>query len=230
MIIGIYWIIMIFSIITLFPEIFAPILNHSILKHAQAKKLTEIRIVNPRDFATDKYKTVDDHPFGGGVGMILKVDILTAAIKAAKQAKPGLRTWTILLDPKGQTYTQALARSLITYDHLILVSGHYEGVDFRITKFVDQTISIGNYILTGGEIPALVMVDSITRLLPGVLKPEATNQESFTKDSLEAPQYTRPRSFRNLDVPQILLSGDHKKIQAWQKTQSSRLTRRKPQV
>lgn len=197
------------TILTLFPDVFVPLLQASILKKAQAKKLVTINVVNIRDYTQDSYKTVDDRPYGGGVGMILRIDILARAISA--QAK-GYR---ILLAPHGNRYTQKAAKALSKKEHIILICGHYEGVDARIEDLVDEIISIGDYVLTGGEIPAMVLTDSITRLIPGVLKEGVTSSESFENNLFEYPQYTRPQEFKGKKVPEVLLSGDHKKIEEW---------------
>ncbi|MEK7577018.1 MAG: tRNA (guanosine(37)-N1)-methyltransferase TrmD [Patescibacteria group bacterium] len=210
-----------FSIITLFPDMFTSPFAYSIIKRAVEKNQIHIDIVNLRDFSTDAYKSVDDRPYGGGAGMILRVDIIDKALKSIKKGH------TILLDPGGTPYKQSMAKQLATtYDHIILLCGHYEGIDERVRSLVDQEISIGDYVLTGGEIPTLVVVDSVTRLLTGVLsKPEATVHESFTEALLEYPQYTRPASYKDQTVPEILLSGDHKKIAAWQKAQAIKKTK-----
>lgn len=206
------------SILTLFPEMFIGPFNQSIIKKAQEKNLVEINLVNIRDFATDTHKTVDDRPYGGGVGMILKVDILQKALSS--QGK-GHR---ILLSPKGKRYTQVDAKRLSREKHLILICGHYEGVDARIENYVDEIISIGDYVLTGGEIPAMAVTDAVTRLIPGVLKKEATQNESFQQALLEYPQYTRPEAFRGQKVPEILLSGNHAQIANWRKAQQRKVT------
>lgn len=212
---------MIITILSLFPEIFSPVFNSSILKRAQNKKLVKFQYVNIRDFATDKHRTVDDRPYGGGPGMIMRVDILEKAIQKVKikNKPPDFCEKVVLLDPKGKIFSQAVARKYARLDHLVLVCGHYEGVDERIKYFVDEIISIGKYILTGGEIPAMVIADSVVRLLPGVLeKKEALEFESFRKKGyLEYPQYTRPRIYKGYSVPPVLLSGNHQKITEWRK-------------
>ncbi len=196
--------------------------DQSIINRAIDKKLITIDYINIRDFAKDSYKTVDGHPYGGGVGMILRVDVVDSAIKSVKSQKSKV----ILLDAGGTPYTQQTARRLSTFDHLILICGHYEGVDERIRSLVDEEISIGDYILTGGEIPAMVLIDSVTRLIPGVLgKPEATIHESFSERLLEYPQYTEPQEYENMRVPPVLLSGNHKKIADWRKRESLKRTR-----
>lgn len=208
------------TILTLFPEMFKGPFEYSIVKRAKVKKIITIDIVNIRDFATDRHKSVDDRPYGGGAGMILRVDIVDKALQSVKRKGESKKSKTILLDPGGMPYTQRKARELSKIDHLILVCGHYEGIDERIRGLVDSEISIGDYVLTGGEIPAMVIVDSITRLLPGVLKKrEATTFESFAGQHLllEYPQYTKPRVFKGKEVPEILTSGNHKNIETWKR-------------
>lgn len=234
------------TILTLFPEVFTPIFSTSILKHAQEKKLVEVNVVNIRDFAEDKHKTVDDKPYGGGVGMVMRVDILAKAIHAACHPreggdpinnKPYSNKWipgqarndkekVVLLDPKGKQYTQVVAKEYSTLDHLILVCGHYEGVDARIERYIDERISIGDFILTGGEIPAMGIADSIIRLIPGVLPKGATISETFEENFIEFPQYTRPDVFEGQKVPQVLLSGNHKEIENWRKEQQIASTKK----
>ncbi|MBI4064787.1 tRNA (guanosine(37)-N1)-methyltransferase TrmD [Candidatus Gottesmanbacteria bacterium] len=223
---------MFISILTLFPQMFGGIFDESIIRRAREKQIVDIKIINIRDFAEDRYKSVDDHPYGGGVGMILRVDIIWKAIEFAKKQYPRTKAYTLLLDPAGTPYTQNLARSFSNQKHIILICGHYEGVDERIYSLIDQSVSIGDYILTGGEIAAMVVVDSITRLLPGVLaKKEATSIESFVQNSnktrtIEYPQYTRPFTFRKLSVPPILLSGNHQKVAIWKKEQTLARTKK----
>ncbi len=208
------------SILTLFPDMFSGPFGQSIIKRAADKKLITIEYVNIRDFATDKYKTVDGHPYGGGIGMILRVDVVDRALKSIEKGH------TILLDAGGTPYTQKKAKELANVDHLILICGHYEGVDERVRSLIDEELSIGDYVLTGGEIPAMVVVDSVARLISGVLaKPEATIHESFTQASLEYPQYTEPRIYNALAVPPVLLSGNHKKIDEWRKRESLKRTK-----
>lgn len=215
---------MIITILTLFPEIFPPIFNHSILGRAQKKGLLKIRLVNIREYARDRHKSVDDRPYGGGVGMIMRVDVVECAISTVKSQisnpKSKFKEKIILLDPRGKQFNQSKAQSFAKLDHLILVCGHYEGIDERITGFVDEKISVGKYILTGGEIPSMVITDAVARLIPGVFRrAEATRNESFGKEKyLEEPQYTRPEIYKGLRVPKILLSGDHEKILNWKKS------------
>lgn len=219
------------SIITLFPEVFDPILNSSILKRAQKKGKVTFDLINLRDFGEGKHQVVDDKPYGGGPGMVLKPDILTRALKSILNP-----TKTILMSASGYPYKQKKALELSKLDHLVIICGHYEGVDQRfIDKYADEEISIGDYVLTGGEIPAMVIIDSITRLIPGVLeKPEAVMNESFsiyTLDPipytlLEGPQYTRPEEFDGQKVPEVLLSGNHEEIAKWRKEKSLEKTKK----
>lgn len=205
------------TILTLFPEMFDGPLNYSIVKRAKEQGLVTMNLVNIRDFASDSYKTVDDHPYGGGTGMIMKVDVIDRALQHVTRNTQHVTTKKILLDPRGKPYNQKKARELAKLDHLVLICGHYEGVDERVSSLVDERISIGPYILTGGELPAMIIADSITRLLPGVLsKSDAVKNESFSETmKLEHPQYARPRTYKKLSVPVVLLSGDHKKIRTW---------------
>lgn len=201
------------DILTLFPEIFDSIFNWSIIGRAVNKKLVELNCINIRDFSKDKHRKVDDYPFSGGPGMVMKPEPIYDAIDSIR----GDYSKVIYLSPKGKVYDQETANRLSNEDHLVLLCGHYEGIDNRIIEnYVDEVISIGDYVLTGGEIPAMVLIDSIVRLIPGVL----TSEESFIEEShynglLEYPQYTRPREFKGYSVPSILLSGDHKKIEEW---------------
>lgn len=216
------------SIITLFPEVFDSILNTSILNRAQQKGKVEFELINLRDFGEGKHKVVDDRPYGGGAGMILRADILTKALKSITLHSTTVEHIVILASASGKPYNQKRAKELSKLGHIILVCGHYEGVDQRfIDKYVDEEISIGDYILTGGEIPAMVIVDSIVRLIPGVLKKEeATQNESFSENLLEGPQYTRPEKIEGKKVPEVLLSGNHSEIEKWRKEKSLEKTKR----
>ncbi len=207
-------------VITLFPEIFDQILSSSILKKARAKKLIKINLINPRSFATDKHKTVDGKPYGGGAGMVLKVDILNKAL-AGIHPKP----YTILLAASGKKYTHKNARDLAKKKNIALICGHYEGVDARIEKYVDEIFSIGDYVLTGGEIPAMVLIDSVTRFIPGVINPKSPQDESFEKGLLEYPQFTRPEVYNGDPVPSVLLGGNHEEIQKWRHEESLKRTK-----
>ncbi|PKK95422.1 MAG: tRNA (guanosine(37)-N1)-methyltransferase TrmD [Tenericutes bacterium HGW-Tenericutes-5] len=208
------------TILTLFPEMVEPLLNSSILKRAQEKKLVKFEIVNFRDFSTNKHKTVDDTPYGGGSGMVLAVEPIFYALESLE--KPNHK---ILLSPQGSTFTQNKAKELLKEEHLTFICGHYEGFDERVLEFVDEEISLGDFVMTGGEIASLAMIDAIVRLIPGVLG----SQESFENDSfydglLDYPQYTKPREFKGLKVPDVLLSGDHAKIDKWREEMSKKKT------
>jgi tRNA (guanine37-N1)-methyltransferase len=218
-----------FHFLTLFPEVFGPVLGASLLGKAQKRSLVRYRTHQIRDFSEDKHRTVDGTPYGGGEGMLLRADVLFRAWKKALPRKSP-RARTLLLSPQGRPLTQARAKELVRdYRKLVLVCGHYEGVDERfIEKCVDEEISIGDYVLTGGELPALVVADVLTRLIPGVVG----NGRSLTEDSLEGdllkyPQYTRPKIFEGLGVPDVLLSGNHAKIAEWRQSERVRRTREK---
>lgn len=214
------------SILTLFPEMFKGPFEHSIVKRAIDKKIVEIELVNIRDFGIGKHKIVDDKPYGGGLGMILRVDVLEKAIAKAKDKRLNPQDQrVILLDPQGSTFKQKKAREFSKLDHLILVCGHYEAVDARLDNFVDEKISVGDFIVTGGEIPAMIITDSVIRLLKGSLKENVTNIESFSP-FLEYPQYTRPKVYKNYSVPNTLLLGNHRKINEWRKTAAIKQTKK----
>ena len=213
------------SIITLFPQMFQSPFDYSIVKRAIDDKKVQINFIDIRDFGLGKHKTVDDKPYGGGFGMILKVDVLKKALDQAIDKKLDKKEQKIvLLSASGDLYTQNTAKKLSGLKHLILICGHYEGVDERIKKFIDREISVGEFVLTGGEIPAMIIADSVIRLVPGVLKEGVTEIESHSsKNILEHPQYTRPENFEGLRVPPILLSGNHEAIKKWQQTNSKKL-------
>ena len=203
------------TILTLFPEMFQGPFDYSIVKRAKDQEKVVINLINIRDFANDKYRSVDDHPYGGGTGMIMRVDVIDRALQNRKGRK-------ILLDPRGTPFSQAKAREFAKLEHLILICGHYEGVDERVNELIDESISIGNYVLTGGELPAMVITDTVIRLLPNVLKKEATQNESFSVSrTVEYPQYTRPKEYNGIHVPEILLSGNHQKIEDWKKNNTT---------
>ncbi len=211
-----------FNIITIFPHIFESYFSESIVGRASAKKLIDIKVKNLRDFTSDKHKTVDDSPFGGGAGMVLKVQPIYDCVgflkKKIKDKKE--KTRVILFSAKGKRYTQSDAKRLAKYENLIMICGRYEGVDERVAKYIaDEEISIGDYVLTGGEIPAMIVVDSIARLIPGVLgNDESSRDESHREIGyLEHPQYTRPEIFNDWKVPGVLLSGNHEEIEKWRK-------------
>lgn len=212
------------SILTLFPEMFCGPFDASIIKRAKTKGIVTIEFVNIRDFGIGAHKIVDDKPYGGGHGMILRVDVLGKAITKTKDKRLARRDQKIiLLDPHGKTFNQKMAKKLSRFTHLILVCGHYEGVDNRIEEFVDETVSVGDFIVTGGEIPAMLVTDAVVRLYKGTLRREATANESFSP-YLEYPQYTRPSTYKNLSIPKILLSGNHKKIDVFRQNQSVKNT------
>jgi len=220
------------SIITLFPEMFTGPFDASIIKRARTQEKIQIEYIQLRDFASDHYKSVDDHPYGGGTGMILRVDVVDRAIAYAASTMSTNAQKIISLDPQGTPYTQTIAKSLSAIEHIIVLCAHYEGVDERIRDLVDMEISIGDYVLTGGEIPAMAIIDSIVRLIPGVLsKSNATTHESFEEGLLEYPQYTRPDIYKNTPVPAILLSGNHKDIATWRKQEAIiRTKKRRPDL
>ncbi|MDD2901158.1 MAG: tRNA (guanosine(37)-N1)-methyltransferase TrmD [Syntrophales bacterium] len=214
---------MLIELLTLFPDFFSSPLSQSMLQRAQSQGAVEFRILNLRDFTEDRHRVVDDRPFGGGPGMVLKIEPLVRAIRAVRDQDPEVRV--ILLSPRGFLLTQDKAKELAELKHLLLICGHYEGVDDRLRFFVDTELSIGDYILTGGETPALVVVDALTRLLPGVLGGEgAVEEESFETGLLEYPHYTRPRDFEGHEAPEILLSGDHQRIARWRREEALRRT------
>lgn len=217
------------DILTLFPQMFTGPFAESIVKRAQEKGLVKITIHNLRKWTKDRHKTVDDRPYGGGVGMVLMIEPVYQALKELKNKN----TKTILLTPQGKPFAQKKANQLCKEKHLIFICGHYEGVDERIRQHLqDEEISIGDYILTGGELPAMVVIDSLVRLIPYVLEKEAAVElESFSKDLLEYPQYTRPENFHGWKVPKVLLSGNHEEIKKWRREQSLKRTRtRRPDL
>ena len=210
------------SILTLFPEFFDGFLNNSIIKRAIAKEQVEIEIVNIRDYTLDKYGRVDSAPVGGGAGLIMKCQPVLDCLKAVRKDN----SHVILLSPRGKTYNQARARDFAAnYNHLVIICGHYEGTDERINKYVDELVSIGDYILTGGEIGAEIISDSIIRLLDNVIAPESIVDESFENGLLEYPQYTEPFEYEGDKIPDILYSGNHTAIDKWRKKQSLKLTK-----
>jgi tRNA (guanine37-N1)-methyltransferase len=219
-----------FTVITLFAGMFESPLAHSILKRAREKHLIDVRFVDPREFTSDKHRTVDDTPYGGGQGMVMKPEPLVAAIEAAK--KNLKRPRVILLSPQGRLFDQAEAARLARDEEIVLVCGRYEGVDERVKAFVDEELSVGDYTLSGGELPALVVIDAVARLVPGVLgNAQSPEEDSFSDGLLEYPQYTRPEEFRDMRVPEVLISGDHEKIRRWRAEASANLTReRRPDL
>jgi len=224
------------DILTLFPEICRAPVSESIMKRAQDKRLVDLHIHNLRDWTTDKHHVVDDAPFGGGQGMVMKAEPIFAAVEdlqtqtsnAQRSTPSKQKSKVILMSPAGRRFDQQIAAQLAQQSHLIVISGHYEGVDHRVVEhLIDLEISIGDYVLTNGAIAAIVLVDSIVRLLPGTLGHEqSAADDSFSNDLLEAPQYTRPADFRGWKVPEVLLSGNHAEIAKWRKEQAVRRTRK----
>ncbi len=216
-----------FTVVTLFPEMFESVLGASMLGRARERGLVQVDFVNPRDFTHDRHRTADDSPYGGGPGMVMKVEPLVAAIEAAGAGH------RVLLSPGGAPLVQARVRALAGLDHIVLVCGRYEGIDERVTEeCIDEELSLGDFVLTGGELGALTIIDAVSRYVPGVLgEATSTDEESFSDGLLEYPQYTRPQEFRGRAVPEILLSGDHGKIRAWRRRQSLlRTARRRPEL
>ncbi len=213
-----------FDILTLFPDMFSSPLRDSILGKAIEKGLIQIRTINIRDFSLDKHQVVDDSPYGGGQGMVMKVEPIARALESVKSQNPSVRT--IYLTPQGKPFSQDLARRLSTQPHLILLCGRYEGVDERVRElFTDEEISIGDYVLTGGELAAMVLIDAVSRLIPGVLGSDRSAEEdSFFNFLLEYPQYTRPFDFRGRCVPEVLLSGNHSAIALWRRKEALKRT------
>jgi len=224
-----------FDIITIFPEAFKPYFNTGMIWRAKKKKLAKINLHNLRDYTTDNHKTVDDRPYGGGPGMILKVEPICRALRALEikdqRSKIKKRRKIIMMDPGGKKFDQKMAKKYSKLNNIVFLCGRYEGFDRRVEKFIDEKVSVGDYVLTGGELPAMTVVDAVTRLIPGVLnKEESLFEETHSKKGyIEYPQYTRPEILRikdqgskikGLKVPKVLLSGDHKKIKEWRKKHS----------
>jgi len=228
------------DVVTIFPELFAPMLGVSILKRAQEQGRVEVKVHNLRDYTTDKRRTVDDRPYGGGPGMVMKPEPMFAAVEALETLSHGIRRRAdrsecqiVLMAPQGEPLTHALAQELSGLRHLVILCGHYEGVDERIrSQIAHREVSIGDYVLTGGELPALVLIDCVVRLIPGVLgHQDATREESFSNGLLEYPQYTRPATFRGMDVPTVLRSGDHEQVGVWRRLQAlARTLTRRPDL
>jgi tRNA (guanine37-N1)-methyltransferase len=217
------------DVLTLFPAMFAGPLDESIIKRAREAGVLDLQIHNLRDWAHDRHKTVDDRPFGGGPGMLLKPEPIFEAVEQLARDN----TRVVLLAPAGRTFSQAVARDLSRVEHLLLVTGHYEGYDERVREqLADDELSIGDYVLTNGALPAMVIIDAVTRLLPGVLgDDESSEDESFSRGLLEYPQYTRPAEFRGMKVPEVLLSGDHVEIAKWRSGQARLRTKeRRPDL
>ena len=210
------------DILTLFPEMFSP-LKESIIKRAVEDGKIEINITNIRDYANPPHYRCDDMPFGGGAGMVMMCEPLFKAIESVKQENSKI----FYMSPRGKVFNQSLARVMSKFEHIVLLCGHYEGIDQRVIDYFNiEELSIGDYVLTGGEIPAMVVADSIIRLIPGVIREESTMEESFSDNLLEYNQYTRPAEFRGMSVPEVLLSGHHKNIEDWRREQSLEITKR----
>ena len=215
-----------FDVLTLFPEMFAPV-EQSIIGRAEKNNLIELNLINFREFSKDKQKHVDDCPYGGGAGMVIKPDVIYDAYRSIVD-KLDYKPKLIYLTPQGKVFNQKMARELANEKHLILPCGHYEGIDQRVLdKVVDEEISIGDYVLTGGELPAMVLIDAISRNIDGVLDDESLVDESFNNDLLEYPQYTRPEVFMGEKVPEVLLSGHHANIEKWRREKSLEITKKK---
>lgn len=231
------------SIVTLFPEFIEQYAGFGIIARAIKNKLIRLRAVNLRGFAIDKRGTVDDRPYGGGLGMVLRPDVVIKAIQkmrakvsAVSKTKPAKKTHVVLMTPQGKPFTQAIARKLSKYDHLVFISGRYEGFDERVRKFVDEEISVGDYVLMGGELPALVISEAVLRLVPGVLgKDDSADKESFTEAMLEFPQYTKPEvlevkvngKVKKMPVPKVLLSGHHLNVEKWRSEEALKRTKKR---
>jgi tRNA (guanine37-N1)-methyltransferase len=219
-----------FDIVTLFPDCFTSVLNTGLIGKALAKQIAFVHLINPRDFTTDKHRKVDDEPYGGGVGMLMKPEPIFAAVESLPILH---RREVILMSPQGQTMNQPLLRELATnYDQLVVICGHYEGVDERVLHLIDREVSLGDFILTGGEIPAMALMNGVVRLLPGTVgKVESLTAESFEEGLLDYPQYTRPAVYRGWKVPDVLLSGNHAEIAKWRYEQQIARTRlRRPDL
>lgn len=219
------------SILTLFPDMFQGPFDASIIKRAKEKKLVEIEYVKIRDFGIGKHKVVDDTPYGGGIGMVMRVDVLHEAIEQTKKSflqqfnNTEIKQWVVLTTASGKQFKQSKAKEYAKIDHLIIICGHYEGIDERISQYIDEEISIGDFVVTGGELPAMLIADSVIRLLPGVITEGAAENESFSfiengYSILEYPHYTKPASYNGTSVPDVLLSGNHAEIDKWRKEKS----------
>lgn len=214
---------MVFDILTLFPEFFSSPLRQSVVGKAIARGVLQVTAHNLRDFTLDKHKTTDDYPYGGGHGMVMKVEPMAAAIEALKAQRPAATV--VMTTPQGERFTQKTAAEFAALPSLIIVCGRYEGYDERIRSFADREVSVGDYVLSGGEIPALAIIDAVARLIPGVLgEPESSETDSFSAGLLEYPQYTRPEEFRGMRVPDVLISGNHAFIEKWRRREALRRT------
>lgn len=214
---------MIFDVLTLFPEMFTAF-DYSIIKRAREKGIITTELYNIRDYTSNKHRKVDDYPYGGGAGMVMQAEPIYNAVDHIK-ALYGCKPYTILMSPRGKRFTQEDAKRLSSMDHLLFLCGHYEGLDERISPLVDEELSLGDFVLTGGELACMAIIDSICRMVPMVLSSaESFEEESFYSGLLEYPQYTRPEEFRGMRVPDVLLSGDHERVRKWRKYQSLKLT------
>ena len=217
-----------FRILTIFPESFDSYFNTSLIKRGQAKQFIDIDVVNLRDYTTDPHKTVDGRPYGGGAGMVMRVDIIDKALKGMKVKKGTKGKLLVLMTPQGKKLDQKLVTKLSSYKEITLICGRYEGFDERVRSLVDMEISIGDFILTGGEIPAMTVVDAVSRLIPGFLgKAESLSDESFNKDLLEYPHYTRPEIYKKMRVPKVLLTGHHANVNEWRGKESLKRTKKR---
>jgi tRNA (guanine37-N1)-methyltransferase len=212
-----------FTVLTLFPEMIAGFVNESIIARAVLSGLLEVDIRNIRDHALDKHSVVDDYPYGGGAGMVMKPDVATRAIESVGSVD-GHTPYRVLMTPQGRAFSQSIAADFARKQHVLLFCGHYEGVDQRVSAYVDDELSIGDYVLTGGELAAAVVLDATARLVPGVLSEGSPLTESHSESLLEGPQFTRPRDFRGAEVPAVLLSGDHDKVRRWRRKESLKRT------
>jgi tRNA (guanine37-N1)-methyltransferase len=218
------------EILTLFPEYFASPLGQSLLGKAIAEGLVAVTVTDMRTFATDRHRKADDEPYGGGAGMVLMAPVVAAAVEARREAEAGSRAWTVLMTPDGERFDQARAEALAARPRLLLVCGRYEGLDERVRELglFDEELSVGDFVLPGGEAAALAVVEAVTRLVPGVVgAAESLENESFRRERLDYPHYTRPREFRGLSVPEVLLSGDHARIARWRAARALERTRRR---
>jgi tRNA (guanine37-N1)-methyltransferase len=217
-----------FTILTLFPDAFTSYFSTSLIKRGLAKKFLEIKTVDLRDYTTDPHKTVDGRPYGGGAGMVLRVDIIDKALRGLKAKKGTKNKLIILMTPQGKPFTQALVGKLAKYKEVLLICGRYEGFDERVRTLVDMEISVGDFILTGGEIPAMAVVDAVSRLIPGFLgKAESLEEESFGSGLLEYPHYTRPEVYKKMRVPKVLLTGHHENVKQWRMDESLKRTKKR---
>lgn len=218
------------DILTIFPELLTSPLEESIIKRARESGALDVAVHNIRDFAIDKHSSTDDRPFGGGEGMVMKPEPIVAAFQHVKELNPG--GFIVQMTPQGRKYTQDVAQEYAAKNHIVLLCGRYEGIDERVSAYVDDEVSIGDFVLTGGELAALIIVDSVTRLLPDVLGcDDSVSNDTFSRGLLKHPQYTRPRTFAGVDVPDVLLSGDHKKIEDWRLLESVKRTiARRPEL